>query len=82
MPPTKAPVRKLDPKAIVGRMKEAHKICTDEELACRFGVSVAALYSGAEDPEVLGDWILSLWNEKGISMDWVLTGKGSMERRY
>ncbi len=69
--------RELRGSGIVTRLKEAYGVYTDVELAKLLQTSPAMLSRARHGRKPPGDWIIKAWEDRSVSADWLLTGRGS-----
>ena len=67
--------RELQSAGVIDRLREAYEALTDLELAAELQISPSSI-SRAKNGTVPPAWIISAWQQKGVSADWLLTGRG------
>lgn len=65
----------FDSRSIIERMREIEKVLNDKELAERIGVEAGTLSKWKSRNSLPVDKIVAFSNAKGVSLDWLISGK-------
>ncbi len=69
--------RELRGSGVITRLKEAYGVHTDVGLAKLLNTSPAMLSRARHGRRPPGEWIIKAWEDKAVSADWLLTGRGN-----